>query len=150
DPDRAVEADAEIVEVSKSGATARIDLVRPATQKLSRRVTLIQGACKGDKMDAIVRDATELGATRIVPAITMRSVARPAQARAERWRRSAVEAAGQCGRGHAPAIDAPASLAEVLASGAAAAFAVCMDPTAEAELGACIEGIATSDDVAIL
>ncbi|MEO5726833.1 MAG: RsmE family RNA methyltransferase, partial [Byssovorax sp.] len=150
DPDRAVEADAELTEVSKRGATARIGAIRPALLRSSRAVTLIQGSCKGDKMDGIVRDATELGVTRIIPAITARSVARPDAARADRWRRIAVEAARQCGRGDAPIVDAPALLPAALALVDAAALRLCLDPTAETSLGSQLQMVAAATNVTIL
>ena len=152
DPDRAVEADAELVEVTKRGAVARIAVIRAASVRPARRVTLIQGSCKGDKMDGIVRDATELGVTRIIPAITARSVARPDAARADRWRRIAIEAARQCGRGDAPILDAPILLADALASGVASVpgAALCLDPTATTTLGARLQIVAAATNVTIL
>jgi len=98
-----------------------------------RRVTLLQGLCKGEKFDDIVRDATELGASRVVPVIAERSVARPADGRASRWRKIAIEAARQCGRGDAPAISSPMDLAEAVslfASGEGVA-GYCLDPFAD-------------------
>jgi 16S rRNA (uracil1498-N3)-methyltransferase len=118
--------------------------------RLAREVTLIQGACKGDKMDGIVRDATELGVTRIIPAITARSVARPDAARADRWRRIAVEAARQCGRGDAPIIDAPVALLDALAPGCGVTVALCLDPTAAIALGARLQIVAAATNVTIL
>jgi 16S rRNA (uracil1498-N3)-methyltransferase len=150
DPERATEADAELIEISKRGAVARITAIRPASVRPARGVTLIQGACKGDKMDAIVRDATELGATRIIPAITARSVARPDAARADRWRRIAVEAARQCGRGDAPIIDAPTALAAALAPSEGVTMALCLDPTSAIPLGARLQIVAAATNVTIL
>lgn len=81
-------------------------------------LVLIQGYPKGDKLGDIIRDATELGATLIIPAICERSIARPdtakAGARAERLTTIANEAARQCGRARAPEIAPPMSLAEAL------------------------------------
>ena len=150
DPDRAVEADAELTEVSKRGATARIGAIRPALLRSTRAVTLIQGSCKGDKMDGIVRDATELGVTRIIPVITARSVARPDAARADRWRRIAIEAARQCGRGDAPRIDAPAALASALTPSDDGTVALCLDPTATISLGAHLPIVAAATNVTFL
>jgi 16S rRNA (uracil1498-N3)-methyltransferase len=151
DPERAIEAEAEIVEVSRKGATARIEQSRPASRRPERRVTLLQGTCKGDKMDAIVRDATELGATKIVPVIGERSIARPDAARAERWRRIAVEAARQCGRGDVPRIEEPVALGALLARERdPEVSAFCLDPRAEAPLGAALAGLGTDREVAFL
>jgi 16S rRNA (uracil1498-N3)-methyltransferase len=106
-------------------------------------VVLIQGIGKGDKLDAIVRDATELGATGIVPAIGERSVARPDAARGARWRRIAVEAARQCGRGDAPAIAMPVSFTDaVRAAGAVEALRLCLDPAAHQSLGSALAALA--------
>lgn len=136
DPERAVEADAILASVGRRDVTARFGEPRAASLRPRRRVTLIQGVGKGDKMDAVVRDATELGATRIVPLIAARSIARPGADRCERWRRIAIEAARQSGRGDAPRIDPPADLVAALASVAAAATGLCLAPAAEASVGA--------------
>ena len=137
DPARAIEADAEIAGVERRGVSVRVGEPRPASLRPARAVTLIQGIGKGDKLDAIVRDATELGATRIVPALCARSVARPDAARAHRWRRVAVEAARQCGRGDVPAIDPPTELAGALREAAeqADALRLCLTPAGELPLG---------------
>ncbi|WP_437286236.1 RsmE family RNA methyltransferase [Sorangium sp. So ce406] len=139
DPELGVEADATLESVGRRSAEARIEAPRPAALRPGRRVTWIQAVGKGDKMDAVVRDATELGATRIIPAISARSVARPAEDKGQRWRRIAVEAARQCGRGDAPRVDAPMSLAAALAearAGGGGALGMCLDPYAETPLGA--------------
>ena len=77
-------------------------------------LTLAQGLPKGDKLDAIVRMATELGATRVVPLVCRRSVVRMepgrSAARRVRWERIAREAAKQCGRTSVPDVCAPAPL----------------------------------------
>jgi 16S rRNA (uracil1498-N3)-methyltransferase len=114
DPGRAVEADAELVEVGRDLAVVELGPERAASIVPRRQVTLIQSVGKGDKLDAVVRDATELGAARVAPAIAERSVARRDGTGArERLRRIAVEAARQCGRGDAPRVDPALPLAEV-------------------------------------
>lgn len=71
-------------------------------------LTLCQAIPKGDKMDGIIRHATELGAERIVPFIAERSIPRwrPEQLprKRERWQKIAVEASRQCGRTDIPEI----------------------------------------------
>jgi 16S rRNA (uracil1498-N3)-methyltransferase len=120
DPERAIEAEARIVAIAAGvrHVTVRVAAVRPAEVRAPRPVTLVQALGKGDKMDAIVRDATELGATRIAPVIAERSVVRPEEstARVERWRRIAIEAARQCGRGDVPRIVAPVPLLEAISA----------------------------------
>lgn len=77
-------------------------------------LTLVQGVAKGEKMEAIVRQAVEVGATRIIPVLTERTIvrldARKAADRAERWRRIAKSAAEQAHRDSVPPVDQPAPL----------------------------------------
>jgi 16S rRNA (uracil1498-N3)-methyltransferase len=84
------------------------------------RVTWIQGYPKGDKLDVIIRQATELGVAAIWPVFTARSVPQErgdrSAARLERWRRIAEEAARQCGRADVPALRGPTGLDEALAA----------------------------------
>lgn len=111
DAERAVEAEATVIASARDGVRCQVGEVRDALVRARRATTLVQGIGKGDKLDAIVRDATELGATRIIAAETARSVVKlgdRAEARAKRWRRIAVEAARQCGRGDVPEVAGPA------------------------------------------
>jgi 16S rRNA (uracil1498-N3)-methyltransferase len=117
-PKDAREAEATIVEVARDVVRCRVGEVRAAKIQARRRVTLVQGAAKGDKLDAIVRDATELGATTIAVANTHRSVVRFGEKgadRLERLRRIAAEAARQSGRGDAPTIVGPLAWTDALA-----------------------------------
>ncbi|MDI6692861.1 MAG: RsmE family RNA methyltransferase [Anaerosomatales bacterium] len=79
------------------------------------RVWLVQGLAKGEKMDAVVRQATELGVERIVPLSSSRSVVRldgaKAEAKRERWQRVAREAAKQSQRASVPEVAPVASIA---------------------------------------
>lgn len=82
------------------------------------RVALVQGVAKGEKMDAIVRQATEVGADEVVPVFTSRSIVRlegrKRAERGERWRRVARAAAEQSHRDSVPLVHDPAPLREVL------------------------------------
>lgn len=152
DPDRALEADAEIKAIDRGSVSLLVGEVRPASLRPSRRVTLLQATCKGEKFDGIVRDATELGASRVVPVLVERSVGRPSEGRAARWRKIAIEAARQCGRGDAPAISSPMDLAEAVqlyASGEGVA-GFCLDPSSEARLGPFLLGLALDVEVAFV
>lgn len=83
------------------------------------RVTLAFGVLKGDQTDAVVRDATALGAAAIVPMATAHVTVPPrawqSGAAVDRWQRVAVAAAKQCGRAVVPEVRPVASLAEVVA-----------------------------------
>jgi 16S rRNA (uracil1498-N3)-methyltransferase len=71
-------------------------------------LTLVQALQAGEKMDLTVQKAVELGAGRIVPVATRRSVVRldgeRAAKRVAHWRAVAVSACEQCGRNRVPEI----------------------------------------------
>lgn len=68
---------------------------------------------KRTQTDWLVEKATELGAARLMPVITQRTVAE--RVKLERLEAIAIEAAEQCGRTLIPEIDPPQSLAKFLA-----------------------------------
>src|SRR5690606_5177225 len=78
DPAARSEAEGEVLAVSGARVTVRLEAPRAATRVAVRSVTVIQSVAKGGKLDDVVRDATELGATRVVLALAARSVRRPA------------------------------------------------------------------------
>src|SRR5437899_2017009 len=94
------------------------------------RITLVQSVPKGDKMEAIVRAATELGVARVVPVLTARTVVtlEPGRwrDRARRWQRVAKEATKQCGRAVVPPVDVPRPLGDVLALEEPADLRLCL------------------------
>ncbi|WP_394823280.1 RsmE family RNA methyltransferase [Pendulispora albinea] len=108
DPETSREADASIVAISGK-VQLEIQGLRPARVVARRAVTFVQGLAKGDKCDAVVRDATELGVTHVIIAACARSVVQlqgpRRDARVERWLRIAREAARQCGRSDPPRVE---------------------------------------------
>src|SRR5512136_478796 len=102
---------------SRNGA-ARIVARQRVPLEIPVRITLAQALPKGDKMEFIVQKATELGAARVIPFRSSRTIPRRTEERAakrlERWRRIAAEAAEQCGRGDVPGISETLSFQEAL------------------------------------
>lgn len=137
DPKRALEADAQITTIDRGMVTIRVGSLRPAVVVATRSVTLVQGMAKGEKCDAIVRDATELGITKIIFADTERSVVKLTAARAversERWKKIADEAARQCGRGDVPEISI-ASWSESMEATSPSSARFVLDPRAHLPL----------------
>lgn len=80
-------------------------------------VVLIQGLPKGDKMETVVRHATEVGVAAFVPMKCARSIvkldAKKAKAKTERWRAIAKSAAMQAGRAYVPEVSEPKTVNEV-------------------------------------
>ncbi len=77
------------------------------------RITVGVALIKGEGMEWAIQKATELGASRLVPLITARTVVRPQAARAgqqtRRWQRIALEAAQQSMRWDVPIVAEPVS-----------------------------------------
>ncbi len=149
DPERGLEADGEVLEVTAAGLIARLDSPRAARLVAAREVTWLQALPKGEKMDGIVRDATELGATRIVPVTTAFTVVKldgpRRDARHRRWERIAREAARQCGRSDVPVITPVSPWAEALAVARPSdEMAFCLYERATTSLGAMLVGAAES------
>lgn len=75
---------------------------------LGYTITLGQALPKGAGMDAIVRKATELGATQIAPLESERSQVHldgdRSERKTEKWQTAALEAAKQCGNAFVPEI----------------------------------------------
>ena len=71
-------------------------------------------------MDYAIQKATELGAARIVPILTERSVvkldARQAEARLQHWQRIVIASCEQCGRATLPLLASPRRLLDYLAA----------------------------------
>ncbi|MDR3552140.1 MAG: RsmE family RNA methyltransferase, partial [Clostridia bacterium] len=80
----------------------------PSKSEPTVRVTLFQALPKAEKMEFIVQKCTELGVCTIVPVLTQRCVSRPdgraLESKEARWRKIALEAAKQSGRGAVPAV----------------------------------------------
>ena len=78
---------------------------------LPYQVTLAQAVTKSKTMEWIVQKATELGAHRIVPILSARTVAQleteDIPNKLEKWRTTAVEALKQCGSAWLPSVEPP-------------------------------------------
>jgi 16S rRNA (uracil1498-N3)-methyltransferase len=150
DPGRGVESDGRIVRVHRGTVHVEFGETRAARTVAALPITWVQGLAKGEKMDAIVRDATELGATRIVPAQTAFSVVvlegARAEARRTRWQRIAEEAARQCGRADPPAIDAACPWGRALLAAGTADARFCLFEGATEPLGPLLSRALKSGD----
>jgi 16S rRNA (uracil1498-N3)-methyltransferase len=67
---------------------------------------------KRNQTDWLIEKATELGAARLIPVMTQRTIAE--RVKLERLEAIAIEAAEQCGRTRLPAIEAPVPLTQLL------------------------------------
>jgi 16S rRNA (uracil1498-N3)-methyltransferase len=157
DPIAHVEADATLTGgLGPDGrANATIGPTRAAIVVAQEALVLVYALAKGDKIDAVVRDATELGATRIVLAKTERAIVKVTSSgssdqKIARWERIAREAARQCGRADPPRIDGVHGWRDALVRGAEGCEArFCLDPRALVPLGsALVDSVARRDALA--
>jgi 16S rRNA (uracil1498-N3)-methyltransferase len=91
--------------------SGRVELLDfdPMERESPLAIRLIQGISKGERMDVTLQKATELGARRISPVTSERSVVRldeeRAERRHERWSSILHSACEQCGRNRIPQLD---------------------------------------------
>jgi len=108
---RGLEFSSVVEEARRNTVLVRLETPSLPAPEPTVAITLVQAVLKGDKMDAVVRDAVMLGASAIVPVVTTRTeVSLPALARGhrvERWQRVAVSSAKQCGRAVVPVVREP-------------------------------------------
>ena len=84
---------------------------RPSVGEPRHRLTVIQALLKGDGLETVVREATELGAAAVRLVVTERCVVRDLpERRVDRLRAVARESAEQSERGVVPEISAPLPL----------------------------------------
>ena len=100
------------------GADIVIEERRTSMGEARHRLTVAQAILKGDGLETVIRQGTEIGVARFTPIITERCIVRElAPRRLERLRAIAREAAEQSERGVVPTIDDPVTLATILGPG---------------------------------
>ncbi len=107
-------ADARVLSVSKQRVELLLELAENTPTPLPE-ITLAQAIPKGKNMDWIVQKAVELGVSRIQPLVTRHTIVSPGEDKAEKWRRTAIEACKQCGQFTLPVIEDPLTFTEWLA-----------------------------------
>jgi 16S rRNA (uracil1498-N3)-methyltransferase len=103
----------EVQESTRDGVVVKT-LEQRRVAPLPCQITLAQAIPKGKLIESIIQKATELGASRIVPLITERTIARfePRQqtAKAAKWQQVAIEAIKQCGSAWLPQVEPATTL----------------------------------------
>lgn len=96
--------------IDKKNSTAAIKVeIDPTSPESNLELVLAVGLLKGEKFDLVVQKAVELGVSQIHPLYTKRSDVKfdVKDAKTERWRKIALEAAKQSGRAKLTKIEDP-------------------------------------------
>lgn len=107
-----------IVSLENEEIFAQIEDIDGESRELPCDLILFQGLPKGDKMELIIQKAVELGARKIVPVATKRSVVKlddkKAKKKIERWNLIAESAAKQSKRNRIPEVTSVMKYAEAV------------------------------------
>lgn len=108
--------DARVVDIQKDEVRLEILSSKRCESEPRLAVTLYVGYPKQDKLESIIQKAVELGAVRIVPFFSRYCVVQPKKEEEKnlRYRRIALEAAKQSGRGIVPEVAMPLTYAQML------------------------------------
>lgn len=121
--------------IDDASVTASIMWRLDGNAELPVSITLYQGLPKGDKLEFIIQKSVELGAVRIVPVSTRRTIvkldAKKEQAKRKRWMGISESAAKQSGRGIVPEVTKVMDFSEALRE--AESMDVCLIPYELAE-----------------
>jgi 16S rRNA (uracil1498-N3)-methyltransferase len=127
---------AQVLAVGRSEVRVAVGAPTAVTNELPWPVTIALGMPANERMDIVVEKATELGAARIQPLLTERSVLRLTGERAERkrahWQAVAVAACEQCGRARVPQVAAVRTLQDWLADAPTAGLRWVLSPGPDA------------------
>lgn len=128
-------AEAEVISLERHAARVRV-LQQNVESRPARELALILGVPREQKMDLVVQKATELGVARILPVRADHAVMQVRsdneEAKHERWKRIALNAAKQCGAAWLPDIAPAEDLEACLTTlpGPAALLLCSLDPDA--------------------
>jgi 16S rRNA (uracil1498-N3)-methyltransferase len=115
---------------------AQVQIIRKqaACAESALEITLLQGICRGDKMDWVLEKATELGVKQIIPVHSERSEvhldAERAAKRREHWQRVVISACEQSGRAVVPNVAALQPLDQHLSQSQPASHKYVLEPAA--------------------
>jgi 16S rRNA (uracil1498-N3)-methyltransferase len=151
DPEARTEADVTITSSDRT-VLCSVGELRSASSVARFPVTLLQAMGKGDKPEQVVRDATALGATRVVFLYSTRSVPRAndaSDAKRKRFRAVAVEAARQSGRGDVPSLEGPLAFEDAIGL-VTQGVRLCLAPGGNTSFAAALAEWQPSEPLAIL
>jgi len=105
---------AEIAQLKKNSADLLICDRQAINLELPIQLTVATALPKGDRQKWLVEKLVELGASRLIPLVTQRTVAKPLPQALARLERSVVESSKQCGRNQLMKIASPLAVPELI------------------------------------
>jgi len=125
-------AQARLVRVSKSGSAVEVEILSVApSQETILPVSLLTCLGKGDKPEQALREATVLGARRVILVQSERVQGRQSGREVERQKKVMLDAARQSGRVSLPEVFGPLPLAECLEKVGGIKLELSLDPDAQ-------------------
>ena len=142
---RGNEALARVEAIAGQHVTVKTIEKRPPADESAIAITLAQALLKSEKMDRVIRDAVMLGVAAIRPFICERSeVPRAALGRGgrqERWARTVIASAKQCGRAVLPPVLPAVDFRELLSAERDAMCLMFVEPGSGPPAGSHIDGL---------
>ena len=113
---RGIEHDATIVEISKNSTELQIVDTRSCIDPNFPEITVAVALPKGDRQRFLIEKLVELGANRLIPLKTQRSVAEASEKAVIRIRKQVVEATKQCRRSWLMDVTEESTIPELIAN----------------------------------
>lgn len=144
---RGGEATGRILEIADEELIVEVLTRREVT--LSRvGLTLAVATPKGERADWMIEKCAELGVRTLIPLICERGQVVPGEAKIDRWKRKAIEAAKQSGQAHALSMEPATTLAQAV--GLRDENILYGDPNARRTLAATLQSFSMPCDTRIL
>lgn len=129
----------ELTTVQKNVVMAKVKSKQILENESPLDITLLLGISAGDRMDIGIQKAVELGASRIIPIKTERSVVKldeeKAKKRVTHWKNIVIAACEQSGRAFVPQVEPPVALPTLLAKPCTTGtLRITLDPLADKKL----------------
>ena len=109
--DELFEYEGRIKSISPASLTMEVRNARRTETEPALELNLFQSILKGGRMDEVIREATQLGVSRVYPVISQRTVVRTTS-KIARWNKIALESTKQCGRTAPPVVAEPVGFAD--------------------------------------
>ncbi|MXW43952.1 MAG: 16S rRNA (uracil(1498)-N(3))-methyltransferase [Candidatus Dadabacteria bacterium] len=104
-----IEYEGVIMDISSGTIAVKVDSTLRLQTESKLELNLFQAILKGNRMDTVISQATQLGVSGIFPVISERTQVR-STAKVNRWNKIALESTKQCGRTVPPAVSEPVDL----------------------------------------